>query len=232
MLPPSLKNISTSFEKTLINSDLQDVTVELAEISLDSLLKEGILKEVPILSTIIAFSKTALNVQDHLFLKKIIHFISEIKTIPLKDRQKMIDEIDKSHKYKIKVGEKLLYIIDKTEDHKSAEIIAKMFVGFLKGKMDYNNFLKGAAIINNISYDDLETFVNSPKKSDYLVEDVGDLLNSGLYNIIMEPLNIRVGDQDDWKSNEKFKTDVYGGTLKALISPVGDILRETLTGQL
>lgn len=227
-----LKDISTSFQETLINSDLKDVTVELAEISLDNLFTEGVLKEVPILSSILALGRATLNIRDQLFLKKIIYFISEINTISPEERQKMIDSIDKSEKYKIKVGEKLLYIIDKSDDYKSAEIVAKLFAGFLKGKMSYDDFLRCSMMINNIFYSDLKFFIDSDKKSSYSVEEIGDLLGSGLYDIEMEPLDITVTDRDDWKSDEKYKTDIDGGTLRAYVSSIGRLLKEMLKSQL
>ena len=47
----------------------------------------------------------------------------EIKNISATKRRDMINKIDNSGKFRTKVGEKLLYIIDKCEDHEKSQII-------------------------------------------------------------------------------------------------------------
>ena len=111
-----LSELSNSIEKTLKDSDLQNVTIGLAEVALDNLLKDGIIKDVPIINTILGFGKASLAIKERLFLKKIIYFISGLSSIPINKRNQMIDEIDSSGKYRTRVGEKLLYIIDKCEE--------------------------------------------------------------------------------------------------------------------
>ncbi len=64
-----LKNISKSLDQTLKNSDLQNVTIDLAEVCADSLMQDGIIKDVPIIGTIIGMIKSAIQIKDHLFLK-------------------------------------------------------------------------------------------------------------------------------------------------------------------
>lgn len=225
--------VSSSLEETLINSDLTSVTIELAEVSLDQLLNDGLLKDIPILSTLVGVGKTAQNVRNHLFLKKMIYFISQVSTIPQKEREEVINEIDQSQKFRIKVGEKLLYIIDRSEDYKSAEVIAKLFSAFLKRKITYPQFLKTSAIVNGVFFDDLKSFVNQEKRyTNYSLEEIGDLINSGLYDIEVEQISIDVEDQDDHKSNRKYKTYVDGGTLRANISSIGILMQDILKNQL
>jgi len=128
-----LKELAKSLDKTIKHTDLQNVTVDLSEVLIDSLIDDGIAKDIPIIGTIVGLGKATLGIRDSLFLKKVIYFISEIKNIPANTRNQMIDKIDSSKEYKIKVGEKLLYIIDKCEDHQKSSIIARLFVGFIKG---------------------------------------------------------------------------------------------------
>ena len=46
-----------------------------------------------------------------------------MNSISADECEKVISEIDNSKKYRIKLGEKLLYIIDKCDDHEKSEII-------------------------------------------------------------------------------------------------------------
>lgn len=49
-------------------------------------------------------------------------------------RQKMISDIDSSQKYKIQVGEKLLYIIDKCDDYTKSGIVSLIFKAYIEEK--------------------------------------------------------------------------------------------------
>src|SRR6266496_2194250 len=159
-----IKTISNSLEETIKDTDLQDVTIDLAETLADTLLNDGIIKDIPILATIIGLGKTGLNIKDRLFLKKIIYFISELKNIPAEKRNELITKIDSSGKYRIKVGEKLLYIIDKCEDHTTSQYVAILFSAFLNEEINYPDFLRGSTIIQKLLVQDLEQFLETETK--------------------------------------------------------------------
>ncbi len=225
--------ISLSLEDTLISSNITSITTELAETSLDQLLDDGLLKNIPIISILVGLGKTAFNIHNRLFAKKIIYFLSQINNIPQKEREEVIKQIDISGKFRIKVGEKLLYIIDKSDDYKSAEIIAKLFAAFLKKEITYSEFLKASTIVNNIFIQDLVRFVeNTDDNYSSSIEDISELLNTGLFNLGMNEVDISVSDQEDYKSREKYQTTVDGGTLRADISDIGKIIKKVLKGQL
>lgn len=198
-----IDELSNSLERTLKNSDLHNLAEGIGEITLDSLLEEGVLKDLPIIGIISGLAKTALNIQDQLFLKKIIRFLTELSNTDPKERNRLITKIDNSNEFEIKVGEKLLYIIDKCDDHRSAEYVAKLFRAFLNEELDYSDFLRGSAIMQNIFRADLEFFINNRvedlEKEIHPTESISDidnnLVNSGLCAMITD--KVRVNDQWD-----------------------------------
>ena len=64
------------FEKSLFNSS-KDVISDYLEIGIDSLMNEGILKEIPIVNTIVGVLKIGKNVHDRNLLKQTLTFINE-----------------------------------------------------------------------------------------------------------------------------------------------------------
>lgn len=194
-----VEKVSNSFTDTLKDSDLH----ALGEFTLDSLLEEGVLKEVPVIGTISGFTRTALNIQDRLFQKKLIHFLTELSNTDPKKRNRLITKIERDENYEIKVGEKLLYIIDKCDDHKSSKYIAKLFRAFLKEEISYSEFLKGATVIQNIFIEDLKYFLE--KKREYFEKEIrptesipdsfDDLVNAGLCAKVTD--QVRVEDETD-----------------------------------
>ncbi len=227
-----IKDLSNAFSETIKDTNLKDITVDISEILVDNLLDDGILKDIPIIGTILKLGKFSLNVKDHLFIKKIIYFISELREISPKKRSEIISKIDDSTEFRIKIGEKLLYIIDKCEDHTESEYIAKFFKAFLNEQLTYSEFLRCSSILQNIFIEDFEYFIHHkiPEKryfhgdngwNEYPNEIDMNLINAGL--LIREIGEINIRDQDDWKSSEKYI--VEGGKEIVFVTEIGDKIR-------
>ena len=204
-------NLSKSLGKTLVESDLSNVTSDILESVLDEgLLSEGILKDIPIISSLIGIGKTINSVQDYLFTKKIVSFLIGLSSIDKKERNEVISKINSDSKYKQSVGSKLLFILDNAQDHITSNLISKLFVAFIKGELTYKEFCKASLIINKVDYYDLEVFLNLDN-SNYgrngtegsgLEEVDNFLINAGLCSAESGPVTIE--DQDDWKAEEKY----------------------------
>lgn len=93
-----------NIEKTL-SSDYTNISKDMLEIGLDSILDNGLLKDIPTVGTLISLTKIGANIKDRLLIKKLIYFLYETQGIPETDRKKIIEKINKSDEYKTKVGE-------------------------------------------------------------------------------------------------------------------------------
>ncbi|MBS4068029.1 MAG: hypothetical protein KGZ62_05475, partial [Sulfurimonas sp.] len=71
----------------------------------------------------------------------------------------MIDKIDNSKEFRTRVGEKLLYIIDRCEDHEKTQIVARLFAAFIHDRITYQDFLQASSIVERIMLDDLRYFL-------------------------------------------------------------------------
>ncbi len=145
---------------------------------------------------------------------------------------KMIDSVNESNKHRIKVGEKLIYILDKCDDFIDAKYISQLFCAFLKEEIRYQDFIKGSRIIQNIFIGDLEYFLdNEPSKfarkahpEEAPDEDEFPLINAGILGFGNNSINI--GDQNEWKAEGKF--EVRGGEVVIWITVIGEILKKIL----
>lgn len=226
-----MKNLSNSFDETIKDSDLQNIGGDLSELVIDSLLEDGVLKDIPVISTIIGLTNIGVKISDRILLNKILSFLFELKNIPSSKREKMIRKIDNSEKYKIKVGEKILLIIDKCNDYENSQYVAKLFSVYLNEKINYSDFLRGANIIQSIQMNDFKDFLKLDKnKFNYgnretlTYDDVKYLLHVGLFETNIEEINVR--DQDDWK-NANQPYIIEGGETTYDITLLGKILYNT-----
>lgn len=212
---PELREYSNSLEKTLKDSDLQSVTVGLAEVFLDNLIDEGIVNDIPIIGTVVGLGKVTLGIKERLFLKKIIYFISELRSIPPNKRKQMVDKIDSSGAFRTRVGEKLLYILDSCEDHEKAQIVARLFAAFITQELSYQEFLRSSSIIERTMLEDLNWFINY-EYDDFGIEEAGDLINTGLFSLAIEDPRDR-----DLKAPRGYELRVY-------LNEIGVKMREIL----
>jgi hypothetical protein len=235
-----LKKLSNSLEHTLKDSDLHNVTMSLSEMVVDKLMETGIAKDIPIIGTVIGIGKATIGIKESLFLKKIVYFITELKNVSSEKRHVMIDQIDNSGNYRTKVGEKLLYIIDKCDDHEKSQIVARLFSAFLSEKISYNEFLRASHIVNQVIHEDLKWFVEGGWKKEreenryrydyadqdgfFRIEEVGSIATTGLVEIVSPEVMVR--DQDDWKADDKYI--VEGSELTVCITDIGKKIREIL----
>lgn len=227
-------NIQASFDSTLKDSNLEGVAVDFTELTIDSLLNDGGLKDLPIVSILVGLSKFGINIHDKLFLKKILAFLSGVKDISPKERNKMIKDIDESKEYRVKVGEKLLYIIDSCNDFENSEKVARVFRAFVEKRIDYEDFLRTANVLEKITSDDFKWFLNNAVNH-MSVEDAGWLLGSGLFDLYYNPVDVSVREEDDYKTllegGNKYRTNVEGGDMNVTISRTGEIIMELFNSE-
>lgn len=208
-----------SLDKTLRESSLSDIAIDGSEILIDSILDDGLLKDIPIVSTLVNLIKISSSISSALLLKKIIYFLDGIKDIPPEKRYKMINAINSDKNYKIKVGEKLLYIIDRCEDHDKTSLIAELFKAFLNNEIEYKDFLHGSSILNSIYSDDLKSFLALNEKVLY-AEDAMPFVSFGLCSISFEMPVLEYDPPTDWKEGpEEYK--LKGGEAFASITDIG-----------
>ena len=107
-----MKSINNSFGATVTNSDITNVTTDLAEIAFDSILDNVILKDIPVISALIGTYKGIVAIRDQLFAKKVITFLTSLNTLSIEEREQMFNEIEKNGEKRQKVGETILLALE------------------------------------------------------------------------------------------------------------------------
>jgi len=180
-------------EKTL-SSDSINISNEMLEIGLDSVLKDGLFQDIPVFNILTGIAKLGLNIKDRIFIKKLVCFLYETQNTSIKDRQKIIKKINDSQKYRSTIGEKLILIIDKSDELYKAHLIGKLFLNVLTQKIDYKMFLRCSNSINNSYISDLEWFLESTHFEITSSLESDGLLNSGILRFSTAEGAVYLGD--------------------------------------
>lgn len=221
-------DIDKSFTESLKKSTLAAVPIDIAESTIDSLMSNSLIKEIPVVKLFVGLAQVGVNIHDKLFLKKILTFLQNIDVISIEDRNTMIDEIDSSKKYRLKVGEKLLYVIDSCEDYEASERVAKLFSAFLSKKINYDEYLEASSIVTRISNLELKLFIDSYDTWS-MTRTAKGLTHTGLVYSETEEVSVDLikVEQADWKDPEEhYEADVSGGDISIMPTSAGDIIYE------
>ena len=213
-------DLPKSLSKTLIESDLSSIAIDAMEIGVDGLLSKSLIRDIPIIGTLVSLVKTTQSISNYHFLSKIISFLNGLADIPIEKRQEMIKKIDESKKYRNKVGEQLLFILDHCEDNVKAEYISFWFRAFINDEIDYKEFLQGASIINRITVEDFQSFIDNDSE---LYHEDSLYIGVGLLFMSMEDVAVKNEVLGDWDDEPIFTTE--GGKLKVYYTSIGSKIR-------
>lgn len=209
--------LTKSLLETLKSSSLMALSKDALEVSIDQLLSDGILKDIPIVGTISNVFGVTNSINNYLFTKKLLRFLYEIKDIPIEQRGKMISKIDNNIKYRNRIGEYLLFLINHCEDDIKASLLSWGFRSFLQDKISFENFQRIANIINHLSLVDFKDFINS----DEFGEDRSIYIGCGLLFVYSDTPSIERGTE--YEEPEFF---VNGGETNVCITDIGRLVKE------
>lgn len=144
------------FEKSLFNSS-KDVISDYLEIGIDSLMNEGILKEIPIVNTIVGVLKIGKNVHDRNLLKQTLTFINEFNNNKISH--------DKLKQYKITIENnpkrceeelgRILLLLNNFIDKEKSIMLAQIFKAYIEKIINWNEFCEYSEIINRLFIQDI-----------------------------------------------------------------------------
>lgn len=175
-------DITKLMEISLIRTDTT-ILAEYGELFIDSVLNDGLLKDIPIMSTIVDVGKTVRNVSDLVFANKLITFLKGIQYVSAEEIEKSIKKWEENPKYRIRVGETLINMINRCDDKFKADSLSKLFYQLVLKKNAPSLFMRSEKIISSISTWDLQVFLSIDMDTiSKLSEDkVEPFISTGLY---------------------------------------------------
>lgn len=187
---PNISSLSESMELTMDKGNLS-VLGELGEVAIDAVMDDGVLRDVPILSTVVGLRKCFRNVSDVLFAKKLVAFLYGLKEADSQQREKAIAKWECDSKYRIRVGETLLNMINRCDDTQKAKWLSQLFCELVLKRGRGDMFMRAEKVLSSLSVMDVYTFLEQPKDKykELSLEDGELYANCGLYRMVnVEPV--------------------------------------------
>jgi hypothetical protein len=173
--------IDKSFIATISESGGTDILSELGEITLDSIIDNDVINQIPVIGTLKSIYKITNSISDHLFVQKILKFLRELETLTDSEKAEMKSKIDSAKDNKI--GETVLEIINKIDDSEKPKIIAIIFKSYINEEIDFQIFKKFSQIVNKSYLPDLMKLTDFYRGQPITNEYGSSLLSMGLIKI-------------------------------------------------
>jgi len=153
------KELSDSLVETISKSDLTNIGKDVLEIGVDTILKEGILRDIPVINVAAGVWKTGIAIRDYRFISKLLHFLNESSKLSLKQREKIIEKLEEDD-YQQEAGEKLISVIDNLETKSKARMLGKAICLFGNGIISKEEFWRISFVIEKLPLTDINALVN------------------------------------------------------------------------
>lgn len=134
---------------TLAASELPDVLADVAELGLDAELADGVLREIPVLGTLLRMARTAGVVRNHLFARKLARFLTGYQKVPRDERDRFIASLDDPNE-RHRVGTTLLLVLDRCDSMDKPQLIALLFAGVVSREIHLDTFQRFVASLERI----------------------------------------------------------------------------------
>lgn len=167
--------------------DIADIAADLGEVGLDKLLSDGFLKDIPVLGTLVKLAKAGKGVQDYIFAKKVNELILNIKNISETEIDKFIQKMEKDNKLQNRVVDHITLLLTRLDDLEKPQLVAKAFVGYMKNKLNFNEYKRISRAIDRCMTRDLEMLSKFEKPTGDYEEISHELLSCGLIKIHQVP---------------------------------------------
>lgn len=146
-----------------ITEETADILSNIAEIGLDTVLNDGFLKEVPILSTAVNMYKIGNSLRERYYVKKMASFVLALNNGIADDsmrkyyRRKITDDPKRSNKEL----EYILILIDRYLHANKPSLLAKLYLSYLDDCITWNDFTKYAEVVDRFLPGDCETLLSA-----------------------------------------------------------------------
>lgn len=172
------KSLSTSLIQTISKSELPKLVTDYSEIQLDSVLDDGLVRDIPIIRSIVGLYKTTITIRDRIFMKKILLFLAKLQDVDPDKKIKFIEKIAADEKFRDRLGENLLLIIDRLDDYEKAQLLAISFKAYILETIDYATFRNLARSIDRAMIEDLKNLSNYYENLSSVEDDIKQRLYS------------------------------------------------------
>ena len=151
------EELVVSLENSL-SSDICDAVGDLVEVGLDAVMDDGILKDIPILSTVVGLYRIGHTIRERHTIKQLALFATELNKgcVDKNKKNRILEKLNGNQQQSKQEIEYILVVLDSYLEYEKPQILAKLYIAYLEKTITWTEFAKYAAAIDRIFPTDVE----------------------------------------------------------------------------
>lgn len=141
-----------------MNNDARDLAADLLEVGLDQLIENEVLKEIPVIGSVIKVAKLSRSIPDLIFGKKVEKFALSTAHISDEQRRTFHAKLESEPELRRKAGEAIIMSLDHIDDLEKAAIVGHLFSKFVLGNFELVTLRRLLTAVDQVFLDDLLLF--------------------------------------------------------------------------
>lgn len=129
---------------------------EYLELGVDAVLDSEVLKDVPLVNTVVGIFNVAGTFRDHNLAAKLIRFLNQLSDVKQQDRVEMVERLNEDGKFSGRVGSALIEILDRMESEKKPELAARCFAAYAKKEISFEELRRILLALERVPSFDIE----------------------------------------------------------------------------
>ena len=171
-----------AFRQSIFNDSLANGVANIAEVGIDSIMSDGLLKDIPIVNLLLNASRTFKAIHERNLLKNTALFLDAVNS------QKIDDKKVQAYKKKLlneKTAERelgrVIVLLDQYVDNIKAQMLGRLFCQYIDRDYSWDKFCELSDILNRLFLDDMP----------FLYSIFGSDGRQAIYHIYKIPYNIK-----------------------------------------
>lgn len=171
------QSLARSFSNSL-TEEVSGITGEYVELGLDALVEDGLFKDIPIVSTAVAVYRIGKSIRERHHIAKLISFLNEINkgVADEEKREEYREKFASNEKIRNQELEYILILIDRYISFDKPQMLAKLYLAYLDGKIIWEEFIMYAEVIDRFLLLDCRTLVSEATTFHTLRDGSADII--------------------------------------------------------
>lgn len=146
-----VKSLALSFSDSL-TEEVSGCVGEFVELGIDSMMEDGLLKDIPFISTAVSIYRIGKNIRERHHVAKLAVFLNEINkgVTNEAERREYRKKFQSNEKFRNQELEFTLILIDRYIGFEKPQLLAKVYLAYLNSEIDWHSFTKYAEIIDRL----------------------------------------------------------------------------------
>lgn len=156
-----------SWAATISKSGAGDLLPDITEFALDAVTNDGLLKDFPVVSTVVSIYKIGRTLKERSYIKKLMAFLIEIDNgnADEEKRHRYVGRITKDKRTIQRELEYVLTLLDRYISEQKAKYCARIFLAYIYEKIDWSLFCQFSEVLDRLLPGDMECLCESSLKN-------------------------------------------------------------------